>query len=240
MNFYEESAHWWPLMSAPAEYEEEAGLYWQIISKYKTNIHNALELGSGGGNNASHLKKHCHWTLSDLSPGMLEVSKKLNPECEHVCADMRALNLGRTFDLVFIHDAISFLTTESDLLKVFQVAYQHLAPDGLLFVAPDFFAETFKPTTDCGGHDNEGKSLRYLEWVYDLDPTDTIVQVQYAYVFRDETGKVTCAHESALNGLFSMTTWENALNNAGFKAHFEEINHSELEPGSYFGIIGKK
>ena len=65
-----------------------------------------LELGSGGGNNASHLKARFNCTLTDISPDMLALSRTLNPECEHLEGDMRTLRLGRTFDVVFIHDAI--------------------------------------------------------------------------------------------------------------------------------------
>ena len=75
MKLYHELANWWHLLSAPEEYAEEAGLYWEVISKYKTNIKNALELGSGGGNNAYHLKQKCNFTLTDLSPEMISISK---------------------------------------------------------------------------------------------------------------------------------------------------------------------
>ena len=74
-----------------------------------------LELGSGGGNNASHLKRRFQLTLVDRSPEMLAVSRRLNPECEHVEGDMRTVRLGRTFDAVFVHDAIAYITTEDDL-----------------------------------------------------------------------------------------------------------------------------
>ncbi|MHC4615594.1 MAG: class I SAM-dependent methyltransferase, partial [Planctomycetota bacterium] len=56
-----------------------------------------LELGSGGGNNASHLKKWFDMTLVDLSPHMLEVSRALNPECSHQQGDMRTVRLGTLF-----------------------------------------------------------------------------------------------------------------------------------------------
>ena len=70
-----------------------------------------LELGSGGGNNASHLKHRFECTLTDLSPEMLALSRTLNPECEHIEGDMRTLRLERTFDAVFVHDAIAYITT---------------------------------------------------------------------------------------------------------------------------------
>lgn len=40
-----------------------------------------LELGSGGGNNASHLKRHAAMTLVEPAPGMRTVSAALNPDC---------------------------------------------------------------------------------------------------------------------------------------------------------------
>ena len=113
---YSELAAWWPLLSAPEEYAEEAAFYRKaILAACSTPPHTMLELGSGGGNNASHLKQHFRMALVDRSPDMLEVSRALNPECEHIEGDMRSLRLARTFDAVFIHDALMHLTSEGDL-----------------------------------------------------------------------------------------------------------------------------
>jgi SAM-dependent methyltransferase len=70
-----------------------------------------LELGSGGGNTASHLGSNLRLTLTDLAPAMLDLSRTLNPGAEHLVGDMRTLRLGRTFDAVLIHDAIMCLVT---------------------------------------------------------------------------------------------------------------------------------
>jgi SAM-dependent methyltransferase len=112
---YTELADWWPVLSAPGDYAEEAEFYRQaMISAANLNIRTVVEFGSGGGNNASHLKEHFEMILVDRSPGMLSVSKKLNPECDHLEGDMRTARLGRQFDAVFIHDAIVYMTTEGD------------------------------------------------------------------------------------------------------------------------------
>jgi trans-aconitate methyltransferase len=89
-----------------------------------------LELGSGGGNNASYLKRWFTLTLVDASPGMLKASRRLNPECEHVRGDMRTARLGRTFDRVFIHDAIMHMTSEADLVRALRTAFIHTRPGG--------------------------------------------------------------------------------------------------------------
>jgi trans-aconitate methyltransferase len=68
--------------------------------------------------------------LVDRSPGMLEVSRALNPECDHVEGDMRTVRLGRQFDCVFVHDAVCYMTTEADLRAAIETAYVHCAPGG--------------------------------------------------------------------------------------------------------------
>jgi SAM-dependent methyltransferase len=133
---YRELADWWPILSAPADYAEEAAFYHEAITSLCSfRPRTMLELGSGGGNNASHLKRHYELTLVDLSPGMLTVSQELNPECEHLQGDMRTVRLGRTFDAVFIHDAIVYMATEEDLRRAIETAYVHIRPGGVALFA---------------------------------------------------------------------------------------------------------
>ena len=108
LKLYSSLANWWPLLSNPTDYEEEAKLFIDIFSKRCRPIHEILELGSGGGNNASYLKSCFQMTLVDLSPQMIEMSKRLNPECNHLICDMRTIRLEKKFDAVFIHDAINW------------------------------------------------------------------------------------------------------------------------------------
>lgn len=55
-------------------------------------------------------------TLVDLSPRMLEQSRRLNPECRHLPGEMRSVRLDERFEAVLVFDAINHMTTESDLL----------------------------------------------------------------------------------------------------------------------------
>lgn len=135
------------------------GVYREAIIKASERpVRTVLNLGSGGGNNASHLKKHFQMTLVDPLPGMLAVSQALNPECEHLEGDMRDVRLGRTSDAVFIHDAIMYITTEADLRRAMETAFIHCAPGGGAIFAPDYTRETFEPRTDHGGHDGNGRA----------------------------------------------------------------------------------
>ena len=104
---YEEFTEWWSLLSPPEEYAEEAELYRRLLTEaLETPPREVLELGSGGGSNASHMKAAFRMVLVDRSPGMLASSRALNPECEHIQGDMRTVRLGRQFDAVFVHDAV--------------------------------------------------------------------------------------------------------------------------------------
>ena len=117
---YRELAPWFHLLTSPVDYEEEAELYGRLLVEHAEGpVETVLELGSGGGNNASHLKRHFTLTLVDRSPEMLELSRGLNPELEHVEGDMRTVRLDRTFDAVFVHDALAYILTEPDLQAVF-------------------------------------------------------------------------------------------------------------------------
>src|SRR5688572_5543710 len=110
---YTDLAGWFHLLTPPAEYAEEAAAYRDaLVAAAAVRPRTLLELGSGGGNNAFHLKRDFECTLSDLSAPMLEISRAINPECAHLLADMRTLRLGREFDAVFVHDAVMYLTTE--------------------------------------------------------------------------------------------------------------------------------
>ena len=66
---YGELANWWPLLSSPADYAEEAAFYERtLVAACERPARTLLELGSGGGNNASHLKAQFQMSFQiDLS-----------------------------------------------------------------------------------------------------------------------------------------------------------------------------
>src|SRR4030095_15437118 len=109
----------------------------------------------------------------------LEASRTINPECEHIVGDMRTLRFGRRFDAVFVHDAVMYLTTAQELLQCMQTAHVHCEPGGAALFLPDFVRETFVSGVHHGGHDGEGRSLRYIEWTFDPDPEDTTYTVDF-------------------------------------------------------------
>jgi SAM-dependent methyltransferase len=230
---YGELAPWFHLLTSPPDYAEEAELYRKLmVEKADGPVETVLELGSGGGNNASHLTRHFTLTLVDRSPEMLELSRGLNPELEHVEGDMRSVRLGRTFDAVFMHDALAYILTEPDLQAVFETAASHCRPGGSAVFVPDYVQETFQPRTSQGGHDSEEgeRGLRYLEWVR-ADPSDpTRHVVDFAYLLR-EGERVRVEHDRHVCGLFPKETWLCGLDAAGFDVEAVEPEFEDEPAG---------
>jgi trans-aconitate methyltransferase len=234
--FYGDLAVWWPLVSAPEEYVEEATFAASLLSSGEREVREVLELGSGGGNNAFHLKQRFAMTLMDLSEDMLAVSRALNPECPHHQGDMRTFRLGRTFDAVFVHDAIEYMTCEADLRLAIETAYVHCRPGGVAVLVPDNIAENFEPETTHGGQDHsDGRGVRFLSWSTDPDLTDTTTRTEYAFLLRDATGAVEVAHDTHELGLFPRELWLRVLAEVGFRARaVAEVTTEDRIPREFF------
>ena len=218
---YDDLASWWPLLSPPDDYDEEADdIRRHITLTTGAKAATMLELGSGGGSLAYHLKRHFTLTLTDVSPSMIDVSKAINPDCEHAVGDMRTLRLGRTFDFVLIHDAIMYMTTPTDVQSALRTAAVHCRTGGTIAVIPDCVRESFEPETTDGGNDgDDGRGLRYLQWTWDPDPGDETYQVDYAFLLRAADGTMTAVHDRHVEGLFPRESWLHWLTEAGFTAH---------------------
>jgi SAM-dependent methyltransferase len=217
--FYTDLARWWPLISPPGDYVEEAAdLLPSLLGAPDAPPRSLLELGSGGGSLAFHLKGHFALTLTDLSSQMLEVSRAVNPECEHLPGDMRTLDLGRRFDLVLMHDAVMYMADDASLRAALATAARHCRPGGGLAVLPDCVEETFAPDSDVSGYDGpDGRGVRMLEWTWDPVPGDGRFTTAYAFVLRHVDGAVSVEHDVHVEGLFPRASWLRWLDEAGFE-----------------------
>jgi SAM-dependent methyltransferase len=238
MKLYDELADWWPLMSAPSEYVEESAEYMRVLEQAAGGVpRDVLELGSGGGNNASFMKARYALTLVEPAAGMRAVSQALNPECLHAAGDMRTVRLGRTFDAVFVHDAVTYMTTESDLAAALDTVAVHLRPGGVAVIAPDATAETFHPGEELGGHDGTaGRAMRWLAWTPPLPPGATSGSSHYAFMLRERDGSVRVVADEHPFGLFPRATWLRLMDQAGLPGRIE-ICHIDGRPYEVFAAV---
>lgn len=216
---YRELAGWWPLISPATEYAAEAAALAALFGEVTPPAREILDLGSGGGHVAAHLKTGFAMTLVDVSADMLAVSRQLNPECVHIQADMRTVRLGRQFGGVLLHDAVDYITTEADLRLVIETAFVHCRPGGIAVFVPDYTAETFSPGTGGGGSTDEaGRQGSFRERAWDPDPADDWIQVDYEFLLRPAGAPVQVVRETHRLGAFGQHTWLHLLTEAGFQA----------------------
>ncbi len=241
LRLYAELAEWWPLFTTPEDYAYETAFYAQVIKKeLGDKAKTALELGSGGGNSASHLKKHFQMTLVDLSENMLNVSKKLNPECEHHLGNMTDFRISREFDVVYVQDAIAYMNTEDDLRRTIETAYVHCRPGGIALLIPDFTRENFKSTIVTGGHDRDQRGLRYMEWIWDPDSSDTSYLSDMVYMVKDESGQMSCVYDRHILGLFSKDKWLELIKSLGFEVKMVPFDAQQDAAGDTFIFLCRK
>ncbi len=229
---YSEHAAWFHLLTAPAEYAEESAFYMGLIREAsQTPPRTLLELGSGGGNMASHYINEVTPTLSDISSQMIALSRTIHPDVEHHVGDMRTLRIGRTFDAVLVHDAVVYMLGEDDLRQAMRTAWTHLKPGGVAVFAPDHTIENYRGGTDHGGNDGEGRGLRYLEWAHPRQPGADHYIVDYALIFHEHGQPPRVDVDRHIEGLFSRDVWLRLLAETGFRAYPRLLEHSEVEPG---------
>jgi SAM-dependent methyltransferase len=225
---YRDLVPWYRLVDPPEDHRDEVAGYQAAFERaIAPRPQTLLELGSGAGHNASHLKRRFRCTLADLSTDMLALSRALNPECEHVQGDMRTLRLGRTFDAVLVHDAVTYMTCEPDLAAAMATAHAHLRPGGAALFAPDCLRETFREKSGIIDGDDGARSLRCLEWHWDPDPADDTYLVDFAFLLRDGDS-IRAVHDRHVQGLFSRAAWIRLLEAAGFRA--EELPRPSDDP----------
>ena len=235
--FYTDMAEWWPLLSAPEDYREEAAEAARHLRAASIPVRDVLELGSGGGNNAvapqGRVRDDPRRSERGDARGVASAQPRAARTTRATCARSASV---RTFDAVFVHDAVCYMLNEDDLRAALATAFEHCRPGGVAVVIPDETAETFEPDDDHGGEDgDDGRAARYLMWTWDPDADDGVTSTEFAFLLRDVDGHVDAVHETHLNGLFAHDTWLRLLADVGFEpAAVTEATTDDRRPRTIF------
>lgn len=231
---YDELVPFYHLLDPLEDHREEALEFGSVLKGAVADADSILELGAGAGHGAYYVKQMFgEVTLSDVSAAMLARSMSLNKDCTHVHGDMRDIKLGRTFDCAIIHDAIAYIVSQADLLATATTVFEHLRPGGAALLIPDCVKESFKESHEIHAGDDDERSLRCIYWSHDPDPTDDTHIGDFAFLLREQ-GAVRAVHDRHVFGLFSILTWVQICEQAGFKV--ETISRplpAEYENTSY-------
>ncbi len=227
---YTDLTDWYLLLDPTEDHEEEAALFAAALrSAVVGDCVTLLELGAGAGNNAHFLRESFACTLVDLSARMLALSQARHPDCEHLVGDMRTVRLGRQFDAVVIHDALTYLCASEDLYAMGRTVAEHLRPGGAAVLSPDSVRESFVETSELHAAEDGDRALRTLEWSFDPDPADTEFRADYVFALR-RGDEVEVVHDHHRCGLFPVAAWIACLEAAGLIVQLWPRPLDGLEP----------
>ncbi len=238
MRLYKDLSWTWPIISPPKDYIEEAEFFAAKINKHKKiETKTILNLGCGGGHMDWTLKEHFNITSVDISPDMLSLAKKLNPEIEYIEGDMRTVRLKRKFDAVVIHDSILYMQTLDELKAAFKTAYERLKANGLMITYCEEWPEHFvqnKVRSQRNTRDNI--DLIFIENYFDPDPNDTTYEGTFIYLIRRD-GKLEIHHDYHTFGIFPLDDWRRVIRGAGFSLHETRFTHSDFTVDEYYPMF---
>lgn len=237
-HLYDDMAWVWPVISPPADYEEEVNLFADIIQKKsKKEVKSLLHLGCGSGHEDLVFKRHFTVTGVDMSTPMLDMARTLNPVTEYHQGDMRSVRLGTRFDAVVITDAINYMLDKKDLEQAFMTAFEHLNPGGIFLTFAEELADQFEQNrTYCTIHSQGEMEITFIENAYDPDSDDTTFEDTLIYLIR-QGGDLTAQADRHLIGLFDLKTWTSLLEKTGFELEAVDFEHPTSTESKFIPIF---
>ena len=219
---YEDLSWTWPVISPPEDYADVVESFWRFLELGAVGpVREVLHLGSGGGHVDSNLKRHVRIAGVDLSPAMLRLARRLNPDVAYRRGDMRSVRLARTFDGVIISDAVAYMRTPRDLARAFRTAFRHLRPGGALVTYAERTSERFVQNATETSRGRRGDlEVLFVENRYDPDPRDTTFESTFLFLIR-RRGRLSLETDRHILGLFPAATWRRTLAAVGF-----EVRHA--------------
>src|SRR5262249_56180766 len=130
---------------------------------------------------------------------------------------MGAWRLGGQLDAMFIQEGVMYMVSEEDLGAALETAAIHCRSGGVVVVMPDYVKESFRAGVHHGGHDGEGRALRYFEWTFDPDPSDNTYTVDFVYMLREGSTPVRVVHDTHVHAMFPREVWLKELRQTGFE-----------------------
>ena len=160
-HMYEKSARIYDLLytgTGIKDYEAETVELRRIIEGSSPGAKTLLDVACGTGAHLAELRQWYEVEGADLSPAMLAVARDRLPGIQLHEADMRTLDLGRTYDAVIcLFSSIGYVTDPAAMRSAVARLAAHVAPGGVLildgWVRPDDWREGARREPDIAQDD---------------------------------------------------------------------------------------
>ncbi len=224
------------IIASPEDYVGETETYCRLISENaEIPVKTLLHLASGAGINDFTFKKHFQVTGVDISPGMLEEARKLNPEVAYRQGDMRTFQIDETFDAVAVPDAVGYMTTKEDLQKALLTAHRHLKPGGVLLVMAHT-KEEFRENNFAYSGAHGDINITVFENNYIPDPEGNTYEATVVYLIRKKSDLEIVTDRHTI-GIFNLEVWHQLLQELSLQVKEMRMDHlydtNLLEEGEY-------
>jgi len=143
---YKDFARYYDLIYSGKDYQKEATVIKQLISKYKKSSgSDLLEVACGTGKHIQYLKDNFKILATDINSGMLKVARQNVKDVTFKQADMVTLNLGKEFDVIIcLFSSIGYVKTYPNLRKTLFNFARHLKKGGIVIIEPWFTKSIYK------------------------------------------------------------------------------------------------
>ncbi|WP_049773514.1 methyltransferase domain-containing protein [Salisediminibacterium selenitireducens] len=168
-------------------------------------------MGSGAGGHGSQLKLHHDVRGVDISDGMMNEARKMNPEVIYHKGDMRTVQLDEIFDVVLIPESITYMTTIADVRIVIENAMAHLKLEGILMVLVQD-KEGFEEHNFSYRGKGDGVQVDLFE--NNTVVSDTTYEAAMVYLIRQD-GELSIYSDVHTLGLFPKGDWDAILTDNG-------------------------
>jgi len=237
-------ARYYDLLYKDKDYTGETTYIHALIQKYRPGAKTILDLGCGTGKHDVCFKDLGYEVTGvDLSKTMLAQARKraVTNKPEFLHGDIRSADLGRKFDIIIsLFHAVSYQTTDNDLLAAFRTANRHLK-DGSVFIFDFWHGEGVlndppSVRVKCL-EDNVVRIVRTAEPI--LYRERNMVSVNYQIMATDKkSGCLSELRETHAMRYFFLTELESFLSKAGFmvKDSFEWMSDKPLL-SAWYGLV---
>jgi len=140
------------------DYHAETAELDRLIKESCPHARTLLDVACGTGAHLAELRQWYEVEGADLSPAMLSVARERLPGVPLHQADMRTLDLGRSFDAVIcLFSSIGYVSDPAEMRSAVGHLAAHVAPGGVLildgWVRPDEWHDRFRPEPDIAQDD---------------------------------------------------------------------------------------
>ncbi len=239
---YDDLAWLWPTFGSVEDYRRETEQICEWMREYvEGEINSVLDLGCGGGKNGFHLSQLGAITGVDLSAPMLAQARELNPAGEFIQGDMRSVDLGRHFDVVFVNDALVYMQTREDVRAVLHNAWRHLRPGGVMVFMVEISSDSFvqQRTRVTHTQPRPGCDVTIVEQDWRRNNDAESFELSFVYMIR-EGGDLRVESDVHTWGLFPLRFWRGLPSELGFSVYEKILDGDDIAVPAYVCVKPSK